>query len=60
MICNQIVYGFHQRPEGLAVVFFFKQEFLFGEDLDKIHEAIAAFFAQTFGVRRQVREDSYN
>ena len=52
VVSDKVVYGFHQRPQGFAVVFFFHQKLLSAENLEEIHEAIATLFAQRLRVWR--------
>ena len=54
VVGDQVVDGFDEGAQGLAVVFFLEQELLLCEHLHEVHEAIAAFFAQRLGVRCKI------
>lgn len=45
MVGDQVVDSLDEGAEGLAIVFLFEEELLLGEDVEQIHQALAALLA---------------
>ena len=57
VVGDQVVDAFKEGRQRTAVVLLLKQELFLREDLNEVDEAVACFTTETFGVRREVRND---